>query len=415
MSRRLGDAADDRAVAAILDAFDPDHAVGLLRRLVRIPSVHPRLEEGTELETVAAAVADELSDYGVEMVFYPEGQGKGWGPNVVAMLGGEGDGPTLILTTHYDVVPPYDRSLWWTDPFGAEVIDGVMHGRGTVDAKGSMAGMLAGLRTLVRSRTRLKGTLKLVCWAGDEAHPPDAEWFSGITYLVGTGRLRGDALIWGEPYDRRIIHASRGRVWVNIEVAGVASHAASGGGVNAIRKAMLLIDDLYGLRLGEHPLLGRDTINVGKILGGTQTNIVPDSCTLTLDIRFGPPLTVDRVMEMVRERIQTRAQGDPDFQVKQTTFPERKEPAMYDPRGAVFQAMVRAGEQALGRTLPFGGAVSFGDTSEWREAAGVEDVCFFGPGKTVQAHAVNENIVVEEFLEAAKVYALTVANYCGTL
>lgn len=399
----------------ILAHCDEPYAVDLLQRLVRIPSIHPRLEEGSELETVARFVAEELHSYGVEVAYLAEGEGTGWGPNVVATYGGEGDGPTLILTTHYDVVPPYDRALWKNDPFAAEITDGLMYGRGTVDAKGSMGAMLAALRALVRSRTRLRGTLKLVCWAGDEAHPADTDWFSGITYLVRTGQLRGDALIWGEPYDRKIIHASRGRVWFDIELGGVASHGASGGGVNAIRKAMGLIEDICSLRLGDHPVLGTDTINIGTIRGGVQTNIVPDSCAFTCDIRFGPPLTVDQIVRLVQEKIEARSGTDPDFVVKRFVIPERKEPVAYDPAGPVFQAMLRAGKRALGRSLPFGGAVSFGDTSEWREQAGIRDVCFFGPGKTIQAHAVNEHIAVSEYLEAVTVYALTAAGYCGTM
>jgi acetylornithine deacetylase/succinyl-diaminopimelate desuccinylase-like protein len=396
----------------VLAATDDAYVVDLLQRLVRFQSVNIHLDPAGSCVDIADAVERELRGYGLPVERDDSGIDQGWGPNVVATLG-SGKPPILILTTHMDVVPPYDLSRWNYPPFSGEVVDGIMYGRGTTDAKGSLAAMMAGIRALARSGIALQGTVKLVAWTGDEAHPATMAYFSGITYLVRTDRLKGDALIWGEPYDLRVVRGSRGRVWLRYVVGGEASHSASGAGVNAIRSAARLIDAIYQVPRLTHPLLGTDTINVGTIKGGVQTNMVPDSCAVTFDIRFAPPRSVSDVLAQAQERVDDLAGRMPEFRLQAFEVPERKEPVEYPEGLPVYKAAIAAGIPALGRPLEYGGAVSFGDTSEWREQAGLREICFFGPGKTEMAHAINERVAVADLVAAARIYALTAAAYCG--
>jgi succinyl-diaminopimelate desuccinylase len=311
------------------------------------------------------------------------------------------------------VVPPYDLTRWHHPPFDGVLADGVIWGRGATDAKGSLAAMMAGVRAMARSGLRLAGTVKLVAWTGDEAHPASMAYFSGITYLVRTDRLKGDALIWGEPYDLRVVRGSRGRVWLRFVVGGEASHSASGAGVNAIRSAARLIEAVYKVPRLTHPLVGTDTINVGTIKGGVQTNMVPDSCTVTFDIRFGPPRSTDQVVAQAREQVDALARSMPEFRLQSLEVPERKEPVEYPEGLPLYRAAIAAGVPAVGHPLEYGGALSFGDTSEWREQACLREICFFGPGKTEMAHAVNERVAAADVAAAARIYALTAATYCG--
>lgn len=396
----------------ILSAVDDAYVVNLLQRLVRFPSINRHLDPEGSCVEIARAVEDELRSYGLPVTRDDRGVDQGWGPNVVATLG-SGNPPVLILTTHMDVVPPYDLSRWHHPPFSGDITDGVMHGRGTVDAKGSLAAMMAGVRAIARAGIELEGTVKLVAWTGDEAHPATMAYFSGITYLVRTDQLKGDALIWGEPYDLRVVRGSRGRVWLRYVVGGEASHSASGAGVNAILSAARLIDAIYTIPRLTHPLLGTDTINVGTIKGGVQTNMVPDSCTVTFDIRFGPPRSVADVLAQAQERVDRLSRAVPGFRLLSADVPERKEPVEYPEGLSLYEAAIEAGVHAIGRRLEYGGALSFGDTSEWREQAGLRQICFFGPGKTAMAHAINEEIAIADLVAAAKIYALTAAAYCG--
>lgn len=395
----------------VLAAADDAYVVDLLQRLIRLASVNLNLDPSGSCVEIADAVESELRGYGLSVERDDRGTGQGWGPNIVATLG-SGRPPVLILTTHMDVMPPYDLSRWEHPPFDAVVSDGVLYGRGAVDAKGSLAAMMAGVRALARSGLDLEGTVKLVAWTGDEAHPATMDYFSGITYLARTDRLKGDALIWGEPYDLRVVRGSRGRVWLRYVVGGEASHSASGAGVNAIRSAVTLIEAIYTIPRLTHPLLGTDTINVGTIKGGVQTNMVPDSCAVTFDIRFGGPRSVADVLAQAQERVGALASTAPEFRLVSFDVPERKEPVEYPEGLPVYQAATAAGVPVFGHPLEYGGALSFGDTSEWREQAGLREICFFGPGKTELAHAVNERVAVADLIAAAKIYALTAAAYC---
>jgi acetylornithine deacetylase/succinyl-diaminopimelate desuccinylase family protein len=393
----------------ILSQLHSDKVVELLQQLVRIRSDNPPCQLGQ----IASFVAGCLRASGLDARLEGDA-GDGWErTNVVGTLKGMGGGPTLILAAHTDVVPPYDLSKWTVDPFAAEVVNGEIVARGTADTKGSLAAMMSAVQAIAASGVKLKGDLVLLAWAGDEATPPSAKYFNGIAYLAFNNRLKGDAMILGEPYDLKVVYISRGRVWFEIEIGGEATHSATGKGINAIRKAMNLIEEIYTIKVGEHSVLGKDSINVGTIKGGTQPNIVPDSCTFTFDIRFAPPLTVGEVMGMVEEKIKQRQAADPQFIFKSVKVTEKREPLGFAADQPLNLALQRAGKSALNVDLELGGALSFGDTADWKDRVGLQEACLFGPGKTKEAHAINERIAIADLVAAAKVYALVASYYCG--
>ncbi len=389
---------DDRAVLVHLDE---EYLLWLLRRLVQIPSVNPP----GRLAPIADFVAEEMRAQGLQVEVAGDA-GDGWErPNVLAVLPGERPGWGVLFSAHTDVVPAYDLHLWRHDPFAAAVVDGVVFGRGAADCKGSLAAMMAAVRALSRARQPLARSLALLAWAGDEWHPPDARWFNGETYMAMNGHLHPAPYVGGEPYDLKICCASRGRVWVRAEVGGKSAHAASGAGVNAILGAVRIIKAVYKLPRETHPVLGTDTVNVGTIRGGVQTNTVPDRCELVFDIRFAPPRTVAQVAGLVQETLAAEASRS-DTVVRQVAFPERREPIEFPADGALVRALQEAGRAALGRELPLGGAVSFGDIADWKDRVGIKEACLLGPGETAQAHAVDEHVAVADVVAAARVYAL---------
>lgn len=393
------------AVRHVLQQVDDDYTLDLTRRLIRIPSVAPPLQLGE----IAEVVFRELAGYGLSPVVDGD-SGEGWArPNVLASVG-EG-APVLLLTAHTDVVPPADPAQWRHPPFAAVVEDGLLYGRGAADTKASLGAMMAALRAVVRSKLPLAGKVVLAAWAGDEWRPPEARWFNGLAYLAEAGRLRADAGIFGEPYDLRICCASRGRVWFRVEVGGESTHSATGKGINAILNGVKVIDAVYGIGVGEHPVLGRDTINVGTIEGGVQPNIVPDSCRLTFDIRFGPPRGTRDIEGEVRAAVEA-LRSDPTFLLRELTVTERREPIAFPDSGPLVTAL-RAAGRAVGRELALGGALSFGDIADWKDAVGLREACLFGPGQTAQAHAVNEHVAVADLTAAVRIYAAAVVAYCG--
>lgn len=393
---------DDKTLANLKEK----RVVSLAQKLIRIPSAFPSYDE------VASFVRDEMKGYGLKVEVKGD-SGKGWKrPNVIGTCKGSGKGPTLLLSAHTDVVPPYDLKLWKVKPYEAKIIDRVLYGRGAADTKGSLAAMLAAAEAVVKSDLDLIGDFKLVAWVGDEYHPPDAKYFDGESYLAMNDLIKGDMGIFGEPYDLKITYISRGRIWIEIEVGGEASHSATGKGINAIVKSLKLIDSIYGIKVGEHPVTGKDTINVGVIKGGVQPNMVPDFCNFIFDIRFGEHLTTKAVEDMVKEKADAMKQADPQFTLRSMKVTERREPFGF-PRDSNLNESIKKAGQKIGRDLPYGGALSFGPVEDWKDRVGLKEGCLFGPGETAQAHAANEHVRIDDLVVAARVLALTIPLACG--
>ena len=390
----------------VLRQFDENYTLSLLQKLIQIPSAFPQYEE------IASFVEEELKKLGLEVRVSGD-SGEGWKrSNVIGTYEGQGKGRTLILAAHTDVVPPYGLSSWKVEPFAGKVIDGKVYGRGAADTKGSLAAMISAARSVVSADLELEGNLVVVAWTGDEYTPKDAKYFDGMSYLALNDLIKGDMAIFGEPYDLHVTYMSRGRIWLEFEIGGEASHSATGRGINAILKSIKLIESIYQLRLGEHPVTGKDTINVGTIHGGTQTNIVPDSCNLTFDIRFGEHLTTSKVEEMIKKKTQEIRRSDPQFIMRSMKILERLEPFGFPRDSTLNSALIKAGQQ-IGVPLRYGGAVSFGPVANWKDRVGLTEGCLFGPGETGEAHAINEHISVKDLHSAAKILSLTIPYSCG--
>jgi acetylornithine deacetylase/succinyl-diaminopimelate desuccinylase family protein len=392
----------------ILKKVDSKYVIDLLRKLIRIPSVC----QEKQTKEISAFVEDEMRNYGLRVSVLGD-KGEDWDrPNIIGSSKGVFGEPKLMLAAHMDVVPSYD-GRWIVDPFSATIIDEKVYGRGAADTKGSLAAMMAACKAVVESGVNLLGDFYLVAWYGDEWEFPGAKWYNGLSYLAHNKLIAADMAIFGEPYDLHICPSARGRTWFDFEVVGKSMHSAVGTGVNAILKAMKLTQQIYAdLKLGTHHLLGRDTINIGTIEGGTQPNIVPDKCIIKFDVRFGPHLTPDEVVRRVETIVERLRTEDKDFKLNSMNAYEKQQALEFSSDSNLVKAMKKAGE-TFGRPLNLGGAVSFGDVWQWKDKIGLKEACLFGPGRTDQAHAINEHIEIKDLLDATKAYALSLLYACG--
>jgi acetylornithine deacetylase/succinyl-diaminopimelate desuccinylase family protein len=386
----------------VLKNVNESYAIELTRKLIKIPSVcmERQYKEITEF------VYNELKSYGVEVKIESEKSLEWERPNVIGIIKGRERKPRLMYAAHTDTVPLYQEK-WSVDPLAAVIINGKIYGRGAADTKGSLAAMMAAMKAIIDSDIELKGDLVLVAWYGDEW--PEAftaaKFFNGLSYIGHNQIVTADYAVLGEPYDLKICPAARGRVWLYFKVRGKATHSATGKGINAILKSIKLIESIYKeLRLGEDPLLGRDTINVGVINCGTQPNIVPDLCEIKFDIRFGRHLTTSEVIKRVDELIDKLRREDPEF-IVEMSIPEKREPTSFPEDGELVRSLLNAGK-LIDTELQLGGAVSFGDILEWRDKMGLKEAVLFGPGKTEMAHAIDEHIEIKDLLIATKVLAV---------
>ncbi|MEO6785533.1 MAG: M20 family metallopeptidase [Chthoniobacteraceae bacterium] len=354
----------------------PQTAVELLQALIRIPSVNPEGNPGTP-HTGEQAIAEWLAHWlrsefpaaRVELRDVLPGR-----PNVVARFSGsDGKKPRLLFAPHTDTVSVRGMTI---APFGGEVRDDRVWGRGASDTKGSMAAMLWALR---ESRDRL-GSLDREIWFAGLCSEEAGQY--GARALSEQERF--DFMIAGEPTGLDAVVAHKGALWLTLTTRGRAVHAAAPErGENAIYKMADVLrcirDELPGTLGGAgHPLLGRATVSAGTVNGGSKINIVPDICTAEVDIRHLPG--DDTLLDRVSARL--RGVCD-DLEIEHTS----SKPMLTDISHPVIRLLARCGSKCVG--------------SSWFSDAGVfaangTPAIALGPGSIAQAHTEDEWIAVRD-------------------
>ena len=246
-----------------------DDVISLLADLVRIPSVCG--EEGK----VAEFIAEWLRKKGLPVEILDVKPGR---PNVLSRLKGPEDGPCIMLNGHMDTVLP--GGGWMHYPFGAEIENGRMYGRGTIDMKSGLAAMLSAAVECKEEGLPKRGEVIVAAVVDEES----LDW--GSYALVQGGITDGvDLAMISEATDLNVVTAHRGRTVLEVVVHGKAAHSMwPDHGVSAIQNAAVLINSLSKLSSPTHPRMGRSTVNVLKIDGGQEdVMLVPDRCRIVVD------------------------------------------------------------------------------------------------------------------------------------
>ncbi|MEV0804172.1 M20 family metallopeptidase [Kribbella sp. NPDC050281] len=384
------------AEQAVLDRIDEDLLVRVTTDLVRATGQNPPGEEAATVAVLAAA-GREL---GLDVVTSPVEPGR---DNVGITLAG-GNGPGVLLLGHTDVVPIGDG--WTTDPFGGEVRDGRIYGRGASDMKGGLAAALVALAAL--RGTELSGPVELAAVVDEE------ETGKGIRAYVASagGRPRSFlGCITAEPTDLQTIIAARGDSYLRVAIHGRACHAGNpDDGANAIYGAAAVVAEIERLHAelaaAPHPLLGPATWSVGQINGGTGGSIVPAECVIVADRRLLPGESPATVLDDLRTRVAAldlKSRGltvDLDMPMEMPAF----ETAADD---ALVVATEAARLDAGGASLPLAGWTAACDGGYVARDLGVP-VVVLGPGSvTTEAHRADESVPIAELVTAARTYVLT--------
>lgn len=378
---------------------DRERMTALLARLVRARSENPPGEE----QAAAAIVEDDCRDLGLDVEVIESEPGR---PSVVARWRGR-PGPRLIYCSHIDVVPAGPPSLWDVDPYGAEIVDGRMHGRGSSDAKGCVAAALEAVRALRDAGFEPDGTLELMMVADEETMG-----FKGAGHLMERGLLGSDFGIVGEPTSLRVVTAQRGANWARITTKGKAAHgSAPERGRSAIKHMAEIVLQLEEtLPTDVHPILGGANINVGTIHGGEKVNIVPAACVIEVDRRSLPHETRDDVLAQLNEAVDRARRRFPDLEAE-VEIMHSGDAFEVDRDSAIVKAVSRAVAEATGAP---GKLIGFRGASDARflVQSGAETV-LCGPGDIALAHTAGEWIDLHEFEVGARVYALAFSRLLG--
>ena len=394
-------------------------AVQLLEELLQIPTANP---PGDHYLECALLLAERLRDLGFEptLVDVPAGELRRLGlpphaprPSVLALLGPERDDtPVLHFHGHYDVIPA-DAP----EAFRLRVQGDLARGRGTADMKGGLVSMLLAAAALLPLRDRLRGRLCLSIVPDEETGGA-----AGTGYLFGAGALPrgGIGMLTAEPTGSVIWNGSRGALSMRLKVRGRMAHVAlQHQGQNAFEGMLELGAMLQALRREvEARSFGDDALGLagppsllligGTCRGGVNFNVVPEEMAFSIDRRFHPRESTERVdkeMEAIFRRFRRRGWR---LEIERL---QRGDASLTPPTGALPQALAESIRSVTGREPGFALCPGILETRFFLQH-GIPGLAY-GPGELEVSHGPNEHVSLSRVLEVARVYARTAWRLLG--
>ena len=355
---------------------EPHSVVELLQALIRIPSVNPHGDPGADgvgEARIAEYLAEFLRGLGARVELREVLPGR---PNVVAHWPGDrACKPRILFAPHTDTVSVLGMSI---DPFGGELRDGKVWGRGASDTKGPMAAMLWALREMREKLPALGHEIWFAGLMSEEAEQHGSKALSA--------EERFDFVIAAEPTGLDVVHTHKGSCFLNLRTRGRAGHASRPDlGENAIVKMLRVLawieDELAREFAALHdPVLGHPTLSIGTIRGGSKTNIIPEECEASVDLRFIPAQFTPDLADQLTTRLRAVCPG---VEIDMPIAP----PLYTDPSHPLIAELGECGAKPVG-------APWFCDACFFSER-GMPAVAL-GPGSIAQAHTKDEYIAVAD-------------------
>ncbi|GJD00040.1 peptidase family M20/M25/M40 [Colletotrichum higginsianum IMI 349063] len=386
-----------------------DEEVSFLQALVRVPTDTPPGNNAPHAERTA----ELLREFGFEAERHPVPavEVRAYGMESITNLivrrrYGSGAGRTVALNAHGDVVPPGEG--WTRDPYAAEVEDGVLYGRAAAVSKSDFATFTFAVRALEALGAPLRGAVEL--------HFTYDEEFGGELgpgWLLRQGLTKPDLLI-AAGFSYEVVTAHNGCLQMEVTVRGNQAHAAiPDTGVDALQGAVAVLNALYALNAGyrrvrsgvegiTHPYL-----NVGRIEGGTNTNVVPGKVAFKLDRRMIPEEDPAEVEAEIRRTISDAAASVPGIAVDVRRLLLANSMRPLPGNKPLVEAIQTHGGEVFGRPIPAMGTPLYTDVRLYAEA-GVPGVVYgAGPRTVLESHAkrADERLQLEDLRGATKVIA----------
>ncbi len=382
-------------------SIDEQYLIETLKNMVSINSVNPSLTpQGKGEADLGIYVADELDKLGLETSFHEIEPKRA---NTVGVLKGTGQGPSLLLNAHMDTVGVEGMTI---DPFGAEIKNGRLYGRGSQDMKASLAAMMAVAKAFVDANITLGGDLLITGVADEE--------YASIGTEALIEQVSADAVIVTEPTDMQICRAHRGFIWYDVETIGRAAHGSRyAEGIDANMRMGRFLCQLEALeqellKREGHPLTGPPSLHAARLRGGAEVSIYAASCLLQIERRTAPGETQDQATAELQEIIDRLSAADETF--KATVKPTfRREPFVIDQAAEIVQILEGALVDRLGKKPPHRGQTFWTDAALFAEA-GMETVLIGPTGYGL--HSAEEWVDIQSTIDLAYVLADTAIKYC---
>ncbi len=371
--------------------IDSNEIIELTAELVEKETINPPGNEHLAKEVIV----NSLEKLGARIEVIEEKKGR---PNILGYVG-EGE-PSVAIITHLDVVPP--GSNWKSDPFLAQVRDGKIYGRGSLDNKGPYAAAWAGVKAILESSLPFSGTIILGAVADEERGSR-----LGMEFLLKKGFSPTFAIIPdGGKIDEAII-GEKGLIWLKVVSRGKAAHACNPGeGENAIYKMadfLTVIRD-YKFKGDFHPLFSEPTLNSGKIEGGDVPNMVADKCEAILDIRYPLGVKSNDIITQLKDLAEEK-----QLKIEMERI-NLSQPHIVEEGSALVEAFCKIGK-SMGMNLRLG-TMGGNTIAKNLYFKGVPSITH-SPAEEDLAHQANEHVKVDNLVICAKLWAGTIYELIG--
>jgi len=346
--------------------MNQSRVLSLLKDLISTNSENPPGYEAA----VAKILRDHLESYGISCVSV----GPSKRPNLI-FSSHDGEKGELVMHGHMDTVPIGNPDSWAHDPFGSEIVDGLLYGRGACDMKGPVAALV---ETLIVYTEEKHDKPLLVLTTSDEE-----SGCSGAEEVAKSGELKGVSYgVCAEPTDLQVLVGEKGIFWSKVVAEGKSAHGSRPEeGVNAIE------------------LLGNPTLGIGMIQGGIKINVVAAHCEAQLDMRTVMGQTPENLLEQMNKRVEQAGLSD---RVRVEYI--HGKPAVLTPEDTeIVQIAVDQVELVTGKRPILTSATYGTDCSVLQPKVGIMNV-ICGPGSIEQAHQPNEFINLDQLYQSVDVY-----------
>ncbi|UVH59152.1 ArgE/DapE family deacylase [Variovorax paradoxus] len=390
-----------------------DEEVQFLQQLVQVPTDTPPGNNAPHAERTAellkdfgldaekhAVPAQEVKDYGLESI-----------TNLIVRRKYGNEGLTVALNAHGDVVPPGEG--WTHDPYGGEIVDGSLYGRAAAVSKSDFASFTFALRALEAVAKPTKGSVEL--------HFTYDEEFGGILgpgWLLERGLTKPDLMI-AAGFSYEVVTAHNGCLQMEVTVHGKMAHAAvPATGIDALQGAVKILNALYAQNTLYQQVTSKvegithPYLNVGRIEGGTNTNVVPGKVVFKLDRRMIPEENPVEVEAAIRKVIADAAAESAGItvEIKRLLLANSMKPLAGNK--PLVDAIQKHGGELFGEPIKAMGTPLYTDVRLYVEA-GIPGVIYgAGPRTVLESHAKrsDERVVLEDLRRATKVIARTLSD-----
>lgn len=374
-----------------------ERAVSLLQDIVRIKS-----ENDNELQ-VAEYIQELLKEFDIDskIVHY-----EGNRANLVAEISNGDSEKVLGLSGHTDVVKAGNVELWDYNPYGAEIVDGKMYGRGTTDMKGGLMALIIAF-IHAHEQKNFNGKLRLLVTFAEETGELGARQLSDLGYADDL-----DGLLVAEPFSNRILYMHGGSYNYLIVSHGVAAHSSTPhNGQNAIqhlRDFLVLLQEKLDVALDvTNDKLGKPVHSITLIQGGEQINSIPEYAEYRANARTVPEFSNDNLTQLIQETVAEFNAEDDGYKLEFEILADMPDVVSH-PNSELIQVIHEVSHQSNMELVALPGTT---DTAQFQRRNKDMDVAIYGPGDVNIAHQLNEYIEVAEYLEFIPTFVKIIEAY----